>query len=143
MPDETYVRPVEKLPINSLDNRVVSSWLTLANGQRVFGMLGNLDLFNLKSNLHFLGVSIFNTSEQLFHLARYHDVDYMSNGPSALGKFLDLPVEAVFPMRYDISDVAIGHPECISGIFPLDPQPRLSERELIDMAVEWTCKPQD
>lgn len=38
-PDETYVRPVLDLPVNSLDNRIVGTQLTLA------------DLLNTKSTL--------------------------------------------------------------------------------------------
>ncbi|MFO1513481.1 MAG: hypothetical protein U1F83_11290 [Verrucomicrobiota bacterium] len=143
LPDETYVRPVDQFPVNSLANRVVSAHLTLANGQKVFGVLGNLDLSDPKSTLHFLDVSIFDSSEQLFHLARYHDVDYASHGPMALAGFLRLPVEEVFPIHFDISDVAVGRPDCIRGNIFREPLNQLSKAELIDMAIESTCRPQD
>ena len=143
LPDETYVRPLNQLPVNSLDSRVVSTLLTLANGQKVLGVLGNLDLSDSKLTLHFLDVSIFDSSEKLFHLARYHDVDYAGHGPMALAKFLRLPVEEVFPIHFDISDVAVGKPDCIRGNILREPSNQLSKAELINMAVESTRRPQD
>jgi len=32
-------------------------------------------------------------------LARYHDFDYGQNGPDALARFLELPLDKVSPLR--------------------------------------------
>lgn len=34
-PDETYVRPVKRLPVRNLNNKVVGTRVLLANGRRV------------------------------------------------------------------------------------------------------------
>jgi hypothetical protein len=65
-------------------------------------------------------------------------VDYSLHDPIALAAFLELPVKAVFPMYYDISDVAVGHPESVRRNIFEEPPTRLSQKELVDMAVEST-----
>ena len=67
------------------------------------------------------------------HLARYFDVDYYRHDAIALSKFIGLPLEFVFPMSYDISDIAVGHAECVSRKIPNVPAARLSEQELINL----------
>lgn len=135
LPDETYMRPVEQLPVHSLAGRVVGVNLELANGERVFGALANIDLASPLRTEHFLTVTIFRPSGERFDLARYHDVDYSRHGAAALAAFLELPVESVFPMRYDITDVAVGRPECLRRSIAALPAERLSEEALIKLAV--------
>jgi len=63
------------------------------------------------------------------------DVDYTRHGAAALAAFLELAVESVFPMRYDITDVAVGRPECLRRSIAALPAERLSEEALIRLAV--------
>jgi hypothetical protein len=135
LPDETYMRPVEELPVNSLSGRFASTHVTLANGQRLLALLGNIDLADPVWTEHFLTITIFGPSGQRFDLARYHDVDYGRHGPAALAAFLGLPLEAIFPMRYDLSDIALGHAQCLSRGVPAVPASRLSQDALIELAV--------
>src|SRR5688500_11253466 len=118
LPDETYMRPVAELPVSTLAGRTVGVWLTLANGQSVFGVLGNVDLADPVSTEHFLTVTVFRRSGERFDLARYHDVDYSRRDAAALAAFLDLPVDSAFPIRYDIADVAVGNPDCLRRSIP-------------------------
>ena len=67
-------------------------------------------------------------------LARYHDANYDKSGPIALGIFLDLPMEAVFPIEYNISAVVQGLAEGLCGIIQKTAV-RLSQDALIAMAV--------
>ena len=135
LPDETYMRPVEELPVDSLSGRLASAHLTLANGHRLPALLGNIDLADPVSTEHFLTITVFHPSGERFVLARYHDVDYERHGPAALAAFLGLPVEAVFPIRYDVSDIALGHADCLSRIVPSVPASRFSQDALIELAV--------
>ncbi len=133
--DETVMRPMVQYPVDSLANRLVGAELTLANGQKVFGILGNIDLADPVSTEHFLIVTVFRTSGERFDLARYHDFDYSQRGAVALAAFLDLPVDAAFPMRYDITDVAVGHPDCLRRTIPAAPLSRLSRKDLMALAL--------
>ena len=89
-PDEIAVVPVRSLPVRSLRGRVAASRITLANGERLVGVIGNLDLKRPDLNEHFLTLSVFDRSGRPFHLARYHDPDAISNGPVALAAALGL-----------------------------------------------------
>jgi hypothetical protein len=136
LPDETYMRPVEELPVDSLSGRLASAHLTLANGHRVLALLGNIDLADPVSTEHFLTISVFSPSGGRFDIARYHDVDYDRRGPVGLAAFLGLPLEAVFPIRYDITDIALGHPDCLSRSVPAVPASRLTQEGLIGLALK-------
>jgi len=136
LPDETYMRPVEELPVDSLSGRLASAYLTLANGDRLLAVLSNIDLGDPVSTEHFLALTAFSRSGERFDLARYHDVDYERRGPAALAAFLGLPLDAVFPMRYDVSDVAVGHRDCLCRSIPAVPASRLSREELIGLALK-------
>ncbi len=136
LPDETYMRPVEELPVASLSGRLASAQLTLANGNRLLALLGNIDLADPVTTEHFLTVTVFSLSGTRFDLARYHDIDYERHGPAALAEFLSLPLDAVFPMCYDVSDIAVGHPDCLRRSVPALPSSRLSQDALIELALE-------
>jgi hypothetical protein len=133
--DETYMRPVATLPVTTLASRLVGTQLTLANGQQVFGMLGNIDLADPISTEHFLALTVFNRGER-FDLARYHDVDYGRRDAVALAAFLVLPLNSVFPIRYDITGVAVGNSDCLRRSIPAVPISRLSQEDLIGLALK-------
>ena len=133
--DETWARPVSRLPVRSLANRFVASRVKLANGQFELAILGNIEFNDPKQNEHFLYLSIIKPNGESFDLARYHDVNYDRSGPIALGIFLNLPMDAVFPIEYDISAVVQGSAECLRGVVKKDPVVRLSQSDLIAMAL--------
>ena len=62
LPDETSMRPVEELPVDSLSGRLAGTHLTLANGHRLLALIGNLDLANPVSTEHFLTITVFSPS---------------------------------------------------------------------------------
>lgn len=133
--DETWARPVYSLPVCSLAGRFVASRVKLANGQFELAILGNIEINDRRQNEHFLCLSIIKPNGESFDLARYHDVHYDRSGPIELGTFLDLPMEAVFPIEYDISALVQGSAESLCGIVLKDPIVRLSQAELITLAV--------
>src|SRR5580698_5631520 len=92
---ETMARPVEELPVETLDDRIVGTQVRLANGLGVWGLFGNFDVKNPRATRHFLALSI-ERSGKWFHLARYHDVGFAAHGPEALAWFLGLRIDDVF-----------------------------------------------
>lgn len=131
--DETWVKPVARLPVRTLDNRVIATGLTLANGKIVLGLLGNVDLRDPEQNEHLLTLAVFNGKGKLFHLARYHDVDHRHRGPKQLAEFLRLEVTDVFPISYDLAPVARGVESCRRAVIPAKPRKRLSKVQLMDL----------
>lgn len=110
--------------------------MRLASGGSLPAVLGNISLNNAKCTKHFLTATVFRADGERFDLARYHDVDVDRRGPSALAAFLETPVDQVFPMEYDISQIALGSPEVTKGLIRQDAPERLSQSELIDLALE-------
>jgi len=72
---------------------------------------------------------------QWFDLARYHDIDYVDHGPDALARFLELPVDDVFPITYDVRKYVKGESSTLVGTVPKEPRVKLSRDEIIAMAV--------
>ena len=136
-PDETYMTPVRRLPAHRLDGCLVAAPITLANGTVLTGVLGNLDLANPRLNQHFLTLSVFRPDGAQFYLARYHDFDVAERGPDVLAVFLGLPLDAVFPITYDVSSFVAGPPESLRGTITAQPRERLSRAEVIALAVPW------
>lgn len=132
--DETYVRPVKRTPVVSLAGKLVGAQVLLANGERVWALIGNVDPNNSRMTEHFLTLSVERKGEW-FGLARYHDFDFAERGPEALAKFLDLTVDSVFPIAYDIRQVVKGDPAALEGNILKEPRERLSRSEIIAMAV--------
>ncbi len=127
---ETMVRPVEKLPVESLDNRIVGTHVRLANGSQVWAFIGNLDVTNPRASKHFLFLSIERGGEW-FHLARYHDIGFTSRSPEALARFLGLQVDEVFPISVDVRRYVRGDPAALTATVLKEPQERLTRAELM------------
>jgi hypothetical protein len=126
---ETMTRPVEKLPVETLENRLVGTQVRLANGLDVWGLLGNFDVKNPRATYHILTLSIERGGEW-FHLARYHDFDFTSQGPEALARFLGLDVDDVFPITVDVRRYVRGDPAALKAIVLKEPRERLTRAEI-------------
>jgi hypothetical protein len=133
-PDETYVRPVRRVPVASLGGKVVGTQATLANVNRVWAVIGNLFPNSIEKTEHFLTISV-ERGGHWFTLARYHDFDYFERGARELAKFLDIDVDEVFPITYDIRHLVKGEGAALRGLILREPRERLSQEELIAMAV--------
>ena len=127
---ETMARPVEKLPVETLDDRIVGTQVRLANGSEVWGLFGNFDVKNPRATQHFMALSIERGGEW-FHLARYQDIDFASRGPEALGRFLGLGVDDVFPITVDVRRYVRGDPKALTAIQLKEPRERLTREELM------------
>ncbi len=134
--DETLLIPVQKLPVDDLDGRLVGTNLRLASGPTVPGFLGNISLQHIRKTHQFLTVTVFRPGGQRFDLARYFDGDYEERGPEALAAFLGLAEADVFPMSYDISKIATGLAEVVTGSIPAKPETRLSRGDIMRLTLE-------
>jgi hypothetical protein len=131
---ETLVRPVKKLPVSSMDNRLIGCVLKLADGSELFGYLGNLSPNVAKMNQQFLTISVFMDGKNE-HLARYHDFDFSERGPAWLAKKLGKKKTEIFPIKYDVSAFVKGASRCIRGVIPEKPAKRLSRTQLMDLVL--------
>lgn len=133
---EAVVKPVTRLPVSKLNGCLVTCQVSLGNTkEKVWSLIGNIHPTLREINDHFLTISIEHNGEWFF-LSRYHDVDFKTNGPDALCKFLGLSKDAVFPIKYDISDVVVGKSDCLRGEVPFDRDGKKNRKELIAMVVQ-------
>lgn len=130
--DEAAVRPIERLPISTLSGKIAGTRISLANGERLWATLGNLDAQNAEMNEHFVALAI-ERGGRWFHLARYHDPGYSQSGPKALARFLGLAVDEVFPISYDVREYVKGNPPALAGSILKEPRVRLTDSQIMAM----------
>jgi hypothetical protein len=131
---ETAMRPIKKLPVKNLAGRLVGTEVRLANGSKVWGLLGNVKVANPKLNEHFITLSV-ERDGTWFTMARYHDIERNEHGPQALAEFLGLRVDEVFPISYDISRFSLGDPAALVGTIEKEPREKLTRAQIIGLAV--------
>jgi len=131
---ETAVQPVSALPVDTLGGRLVGVSVKLHNGIQYWAICSNISLRNPAVTRHFMCVSL-ERNGQWFELARYHDPDFDKRSPERLAEFLELPVREVFPIEYDISNLATGEEAILRGTIPQLPEAKLDEDELIQLAL--------
>jgi hypothetical protein len=134
--DETWMKPVLRLPVASLDNRIVGTEVRLAGGRQFMAALSNVDLDDPSEREHFLVLGLYRSDGGQFILARYHDHNAQRQGPEALAAFLELPIEEVFPISYDLSAAAKGSPSSLRGTIEARPSNVLSRADVIKRAVQ-------
>jgi len=132
---DTMIRPVKRVPVTDADCRLLGCEFTLADGEKVYGYLGNLSLCSKQQNQQFLTLSLF-VPGGVAHLARYHDVDFAKRGPASLAAKLGESVPGVFPVSFDVSDIAHGDADCIRGQIPSEPLRKLSRDDLMKLIFE-------
>lgn len=132
---ETLVRPVKRLPVKSLGASLVGVDVVLSCGQKVFAMIGNVSVDNPKLTEHFVTLSFYPKDGAIFHLSRYFDFDYAQHGPKQFAAVLGLKTKDIFPISWDVSAVAQGRSEALSGTITEIPRERLSRAEIIALAV--------
>ncbi len=131
---ETAVRPIKKLPVSTLGGCIVGTKVTLANGNKIWAAIGNVDVRNPDLNEHFVTLSI-ERNGKWFFLSRYHDISAETYGPKPLASFLGLTIEEVFPITYDISQFCKGDIAALRGKIDREPKERLTRAQLIALAV--------
>lgn len=132
--DDNLVRPVRETPVDTLENRLVGTRVQLNDGSLRWGILSRIALNNAEATGHFMVLWI-GDGTNWFELARYFDAAIDTHGPSQLAAFLGRQMGEVFPIRYDISDLAIGNPEVVKGTITDTPKERLSDDALIQLSL--------
>jgi hypothetical protein len=131
---ETALAPVRKLPCKDRNGIIVGTQFELADGTKVWAMVGNVDPTNSRLTEHFLTISI-ESNGRWFHLARYHDHDYEQRGPAALATFLERSVDSVYPLSFDLTGFVEGDHDSLRVTVPKEPNERLTRSEIIALAV--------
>ena len=126
---------MKRVPVANLNGKLIGTEVILANGQRVWALIGNVHPSKPRITEHFLTISLVRDGHW-FHLARYHDIDAVSRGPTALAAFLKLPIDDVFPIAYDVRRFGKGDPATLSGHIPKKPRERLSRKKVISLILE-------
>lgn len=132
---DPVVVPIPNVPTDSLNGRLVGSKVKFSDGAVAWAILGNISLTSPKSTRHFITASIHHNGAW-FDLARYHDVDYSRRNGDVLAKFLEKPIDKVFPIEWDVSDCAVGDPASLAGTIEYSPSERLSDMELIRLSMQ-------
>jgi hypothetical protein len=128
------IAPVKGTPCTTLAGRIVGTQVVLADGDKVWALIGNIDLEKPLLTEHFITLSVF-SNNQWFHLARYHDFDYKDRGPEQLSEFLGKPIKNLFPIYYDIRKTLKIELPAACGVIQKEPSEKLSREALIAMAV--------
>jgi hypothetical protein len=105
---ELVVIPVTNLPVSSLEGRFVGTEVRLANGCFLMAALLGIRLEKATP----ISAAVFYRGDEMFMFRRSAP---SVSGPQQLAQFLGLRLEDVFPISYDISQVAIGDAGAIKG----------------------------
>jgi hypothetical protein len=132
---ETMAKPVEKLPVDTLDHCIVGTPVRLANGSEVWGLFGNFDVKYPRATQHFLALSI-ERGGTWHHLERYQDAWIKSHGPDVLARFLGLGIDDIFPITVDVRRYVRGDPAALTATVLKEPQERLTREELLALSSE-------
>jgi hypothetical protein len=133
--DETWVRRLKKLPVASLNGRLVTVEVSLASGAQMPALMSNVDLDDTSLNEHFLSLSIFK-NERWILLARYHDPDAVKHGPAAFARALGVSLKEVFPIEFNLTGVVCGKRKCLRGKIAKSPSKRLTRAERMRLVVD-------
>jgi hypothetical protein len=113
---DTAMRPVEHRPVDRCDGRLFGTLVTLADGSRYPAAISDLGFGPKKYRHHFRSLTIFAKGRR-FHLAKYFQLWYDTEGPAALAKFLGKKPGQVFPIAYDLSALLKGPADVVRGTF--------------------------
>jgi hypothetical protein len=105
---ELVVIPVRDFPVSSLEGRFIGTEVKLANGCLLMAALLGINLAKAEP---ISGMVVYRANETFMFRRTAPKV----SGPEQLAKFLGLRLEDVFPIRYDISQFAIGDAGAMKG----------------------------
>lgn len=128
--DETWVRPVRRLPVRSLANRMAWTPIRLANGTATYGLVGNISLRHPRQTRNFIVITFFKDGRSFtFSHAR-------PKGASGLAHHLGLRQKDIFPLSYDLSGLAIGLHEVVRGTVSAKPPEALTDVQRMELIFE-------
>ena len=104
--------PALDLPVSDLEDGFVACNLVLANGDMIRGVISGIYLNDPELTEVASGLILIKNGE-MFGYRKSVLEPYRS---SMIQEFLSLRLNEIFPIRYDISEIAIGHPDAVRGI---------------------------
>jgi hypothetical protein len=131
--DETTVVPAKKTALKAVNGKLAACEFKLSGGTQLFGVMANLT-DNLPLNAH-LASAAFLIHGSWFFLARYHDADVKRHGPKALAGLLGRPVDAVFPIKYNLMHRFRPPTLAQCGVILAAPPKKLTRAQIIALAV--------
>jgi hypothetical protein len=131
---DTAMRPVDKIPVERFEGRLFGTIVTLADGSLYPAAISDLSFGPRKYWHHFRSLTLYARGKR-FHLAKYFQLWYDSEGPNALAAFLNKKTEEVFPIGYDLSSVADGPAEIVKGTFVAEISDPLPQDKLMKILV--------
>ncbi len=129
--DETFILPVTPVPVTTLNNCIVLTKVKFANGDEFYAIIGNIYIESEKKTNILIFISIFNDVVWV-DLSRSIDPDYNENGPIALARKLNLPVDSIFPIHYDLRPFVVFQENALVGEISKD-KVQISDIELMDI----------
>ena len=136
---DTAMQPVSDLPTRQFDGRIFGTIVTLADGSLFPATIADLNFGPKKYRSHFRSLTLFAKGKR-FHLANYFQLRYQEQGPAALAAFLGKTTEEVFPISYDISDIAVGPSDVVRGQFKAEVKDPIPRHRLMEITVSSTRK---
>jgi hypothetical protein len=134
-PDESWIKPVKKYPVETLENRIIGLQVTIANGQKLWAIIENIDFSNDEITKHCISLDLFYNDDWI-PLARYYDINYNKYGPQQLADTIGLPIDEVFPIRYELPTSVCKVNHYNNGIIKKTPDVILSNDMIIDMIIK-------
>jgi hypothetical protein len=133
--DELELEPAVEVVFSDLSGLVIGTHVTFADGSSHWGLIQNISFAGPAVNDHFVTLSVHRNGEW-FPLARYHDIQIEEYGPNRMAAFMGKPVEDVFPIVYDLREVLNSASTSLVGAIRSSPLLRLTEAELISLALD-------
>ncbi len=138
--DELEIESVTGRVFHNLKGLIISSKVTFSDGSTHLALFQNVSLAGQKVNDHFLSLSVERNGEW-FPLAQYHNPAIEKYGPLHLAAFMGKTVDDVFPIKYDLREVLNSNSPRLVGIVCAEPPIRLTDEEIISLALEGLPKP--
>jgi hypothetical protein len=110
--DDLAMRPVPDLPVDDLRNRTVGTQVRLANGTKLWAVLGNIFLSDPQKTKKALVASFYIGGNWIPFSPKTNATMY---GSGAIARRLGLKVEDVFPVSYDVGRFCVGDKDAMRG----------------------------
>lgn len=137
--DETWMVPVTKLPVSSLNNHGCLANAVLACGKKMTAMLWSIDLTSQRRTEQFIAIAFW-LNDRWWHLSQRpflsESGNLESHLPNDLASKLGLDLNEVFPIAYDISQIAIGPSEITQGKILIEPREKLTKSQRMALALQ-------
>jgi len=137
--DSTKIKPVKRYPVDNMDDRIFGVQGRMFNGALIWMNFSNYYVDSKEYTDQFVLATFYHrrNDEDSIKLYRYHDSGY-NNGhnPTAISKYLDMPIDDIFPIEINITHLLKRQCEC--SVYKLNKTPpmALTEKEWMRLAIK-------